>query len=158
MNSRFLRNGIVTLVLVVGMATLLYVVLFGPSQNAKTIPYAGGTESFQALVKAGQVANVTQQGTDLEITLTRPTPTATQKVVESQVPGSLGEGLTGDIATWCRQAGATCNNQHDHHGRARVADRQLDRPAPHDGAAARSSSAPSSSSCSARPRAPTTRP
>ncbi len=110
MNSRFLRNGIVTLVLVVGMATLLYVVLFGPSQNAKTVPYAGGTESFQALVKAGQVANVTQQGTDLQITTTSTNPDGTPKTLDSQVPGSLGEGLTSDVATWCAQAGATCNN------------------------------------------------
>ena len=111
MNRGFLRNGIVTLVLVVGVATLLYVVLLGPSQNAKTIPYAGGTDSFQALVKAGQVANVTQQGTDLQITLTSTNPDGTQKLLESQVPGTLGEGLTSDVATWCAQGGATCNNQ-----------------------------------------------
>ena len=111
MNRGFLRNGIVTLVLVVGVATLLYVVLLGPSQNAKTIPYAGGTDSLQALVKAGQVANVTQQGTDLQITLTSTNPDGTQKLLESQVPGTLGEGLTSDVATWCAQGGATCNNQ-----------------------------------------------
>ena len=62
-------------------------------------------------MKAGQVANVTQQGTDLQITLTSTNPDGTPKTVESQVPGTLGEGLTSDVATWCTQAGATCNNQ-----------------------------------------------
>ena len=40
MNSRFLRNGIVTLVLIVGTAALLYMFIF-PHADDNTIPYSG---------------------------------------------------------------------------------------------------------------------
>ena len=59
MNSRFLRNGIVTLVLVVGTAALLYMFLF-PSNNTTTVAYTGTNDpqSFQSLVASGQVTGV----------------------------------------------------------------------------------------------------
>ncbi len=57
MNSRFLRNGIVTLVLVVGTIALVWMFLF-PSNQADTIPYSGGRDSFLGRAKAGQVTEV----------------------------------------------------------------------------------------------------
>ena len=109
MNSRFLRNGIVTLVLVVGMATLLYI-LFFPSQPSETIPYAPATtgNTFLALVKQGKVAGVVQQGNKLQITLTEQL-NGNAIVKESQVPGQLGTGLVADITAVCNQPDATCN-------------------------------------------------
>ena len=62
MNSRFLRNGIVTLVLVVGTAALLYMFIF-PDNKSETIPYSG-SGSFLELVSKGEVSKVTQQRPD----------------------------------------------------------------------------------------------
>ena len=71
MNSRFLRNGIVTLVLVVGTAALLYMLVFQPEKN-ELIPYSGqiaspGPASFLQLVGEGKVDKVTQRANQLEI-------------------------------------------------------------------------------------------
>jgi len=109
LNSRFLRNGIVTLVLVVGMATLLYI-LFFPSQPADTIPYAPANSSgtFLGLVKQGKVTEVVQQGTKLTISLTEQV-NGNPAVKQSQVPGELGTGLVADITAVCAQPDATCN-------------------------------------------------
>jgi cell division protease FtsH len=68
LNSRFLRNGIVTLVLVVGTAALLYMFLFPPS-NVPLINYSGSSDSFLSLVEQGKVKSVVQRGDKLEITL-----------------------------------------------------------------------------------------
>ena len=54
MNSRFLRNGIVTLVLVVGTAALLYMFIF-PDTKANTVPYSGSGSLHSA-------ARLTRQG------------------------------------------------------------------------------------------------
>ena len=109
MNSRFLRNGIVTLVLVVGTAALLYMFIF-PNQNENNVPYQGGNDSFLGLVKQGRVAQVTQQGNKLQIKLKEAdNQTRQPKVLTSQVPGQLGEGLTRDIKAACEEPGATCD-------------------------------------------------
>ncbi len=92
MNSRFLRNGIVMLVLVVGAAALLYSV-FVPSTSQKPIDYAGSPESFLGLVKQGKVDRVVQQGAKLEITLNSPSG----QVVTSQVPSEFSTDVRADI-------------------------------------------------------------
>jgi cell division protease FtsH len=112
LNTRFLRNGIVTLILVVGIAVLLLLTVFQPPQT-NTIPYAGtGTgaagTSFLDLVKQGKVSKVVQQGTSLDITLT--TPYNGSSEYQSEVPGTLGEGLVADMRAACAEPGATCTN------------------------------------------------
>jgi cell division protease FtsH len=104
LNSRFLRNGIVMLVLVVGTAALLYSV-FVPSQSQKPIDYAGSSDSFLGLVKQGKVERVVQQGTKLEITLSSPAG----EVVTSQVPSEFSTNVKNDITAACAEADATCN-------------------------------------------------
>ncbi len=104
MNTRFLRNGIVMLVLVVGTAALLYTV-FMPAQTGGDIPYSGGNDSFLGLVKSGQVDSVVEQGTQLQITLKDPAGT----VKTSQIPGTLGDNLMSDIRATCAESGAAPN-------------------------------------------------
>ena len=104
MNTRFLRNGIVMLVLVVGTAALLYTV-FMPPTTTTDIPYSGGSDSFLGLVKTGQVDQVIEQGTQLTITLKD--PTGSQRT--SQIPGTLGDGLMSDIRATCEEPGAVAN-------------------------------------------------
>ncbi len=109
MNTRFLRSGIFTLVLVVGIAAVLYMFLFDQPKPA-TIPYSGGAESFLGYVSEGAVKSVEQSGNALKITLEENDPkTNTNKVVSSQVPGQLGQGLLADITAVCAQAGSNCN-------------------------------------------------
>ncbi len=109
MNTRFLRSGIFTLVLVVGIAAVLYMFLFDQPKPA-TIPYSGGAESFLGYVSEGAVKSVEQSGNALKITLEEKDPkTGTNKVVSSQVPGQLGQGLLGDITATCAQPGSNCN-------------------------------------------------
>jgi len=110
LNTRFLRSGIFTLVLVVGIAAVLYMFLFD-EQKPDTIPYSGGTVSFLGYVSEGAVAKVVQSGNALEITLKEPDPNDPNKgrVVASQVPGQLGQGLLADIAVVCNQAGSQCD-------------------------------------------------
>ena len=55
MNTRFLRSGIFTLVLVVGIAAVLYMFLFDENKP-ETIPYSGGDKSFLGYVSEGAVA------------------------------------------------------------------------------------------------------
>jgi cell division protease FtsH len=104
LNTRFFRNGIVMLILVVGTAALLYTV-FVPSTTVADIPYSGGSDSFLGLVKAGQVDQVVEQGTQLTITLKD--AAHTQKT--SQVPGTLGDSLMSDIRATCSEPGAVAN-------------------------------------------------
>ncbi|HEV8516076.1 MAG TPA: ATP-dependent zinc metalloprotease FtsH [Candidatus Limnocylindrales bacterium] len=108
MNSRFLRNGIVTLVLVVGTAALLYMFLF-PGSAEKPIPYSGGEGSFLGYVRAGKVTQVEQQGAKLIITLNETDPTTRQpKIVTSQVPSQFATNIRDEINQVCSQAGAKC--------------------------------------------------
>ena len=105
MNSRFLRNGIVTLVLVVGIAALLYMFIF-PDNKTDTIDYSG-TNSFLQLVAQGKVAKVTQQGQTLSIELTDNDPaTGKHKIETSLVPNELATNVQQDITTACAGAPA----------------------------------------------------
>ena len=82
MNSRFLRNGIVTLVLVVGTAALLYMFIF-PGAEATEIPYSG-SGSFLEAVAQGDVTKVTQRGQVLEIELKALDPKTQQERDQDQ--------------------------------------------------------------------------
>jgi cell division protease FtsH len=100
LNSRFLRNGIVTLVLVVGTAALLYMFIF-PDTKANTVPYSG-TGSFLELVSQGKVSKVTQQGQSLEIVLTTNDPSTNKPaVVTSAVPSELATNVQQDMIANC---------------------------------------------------------
>ncbi|MFI5255249.1 MAG: ATP-dependent zinc metalloprotease FtsH [Candidatus Limnocylindrales bacterium] len=110
LNNRFLRSGVFTLVLVVGIAAVLYMFLF-PKNDTTTIPYSGGSTSFLAAVSAGEVKSVDQQGNALTITYKEIDPATGKNLVKtSQVPGQLGEGLQADIARVCAEPGATCDS------------------------------------------------
>ncbi|MFN8623190.1 MAG: ATP-dependent zinc metalloprotease FtsH [Chloroflexota bacterium] len=105
MNSRFLRNGIVTLVLVVGTAALLYMFLF-PSTSSETIAYSGSdAKSFQSLVAEGQVKSVVQKGAKLEITLVAQDANNKDQVLASQVPNQFQTNVQADMAAWCQAPG-----------------------------------------------------
>ena len=106
MNSRFLRNGIVTLVLVVGTAALLYMFIF-PDNKSDAIPYSG-SGSFLELVSKGDVSKVTQRGQALEIELTTTDP-ATQKAIvkTSNVPSELATNVQADITAHCQSPECT---------------------------------------------------
>ncbi len=106
MNTRFLRNGIVTLVLVVGTAALLYMVIF-PNDAKKPIPYVGDG-SFLQLVERNQVSKVTQRGQTLEIELKAIDPATTKPQIETTlVPSELATNVHQDILTACG-ASAEC--------------------------------------------------
>jgi cell division protease FtsH len=109
LNTRFLRSGIFTLVLVVGIAAILYMFIFDTPKSVP-IPYSGGSDAFLSRVATGKVGQVVQQGNKLVVTLKElDSATSKPKIVESQVPGQLGEGLRADIAAVCAQAGSTCD-------------------------------------------------
>jgi cell division protease FtsH len=107
LNSRFLRNGLVTLVLVVGTAALLYMFIFQPTTSS-AIAYSGAGNTFEQLVRQGKVAEVVQRGDKLEVTLVEVDPN-TKKAgkVTSQV-GSLFVDVGGDIALWCADPTSQC--------------------------------------------------
>jgi cell division protease FtsH len=101
LNNRFLRNGIVTLILVVGTAALLYMFIF-PNDGKEPLAYSGPKDSFLALVADGQVSKVTQRGQQLEITKTTIDPrTGKPEVVLSNVPNELATNVQNDINTVC---------------------------------------------------------
>jgi cell division protease FtsH len=101
LNNRFLRNGIVTLILVVGTAALLYMFIF-PTDGNKPIAYSGPNGSFLQLVADGQVAKVTQRGQVLEIEKTTTDPqTGKPVIVTSNVPSELATNVQNDINTAC---------------------------------------------------------
>jgi cell division protease FtsH len=111
LNTRFLRNGIVTMALVVAAATLLYVFLFS-SPPAKVIPYQGNgptaaDKAFLSRIRDGEVAKVIQRGARLEITLKETDP-QTQKpsVLASQVPNQFASDVRQDMAEACASPGA----------------------------------------------------
>ncbi len=72
MNPKFFRNGIVMLVLVVGTAALLFTWIQSTTPN-QAVNYS----EFLANVKAGEVAEVKQQGETLTVKGTGPTQTYT---------------------------------------------------------------------------------
>jgi len=107
LNSRFLRNGIVTLVLVVGTAALLYMFIF-PDKADQTLPYSG-PNSFLSAVSAGQVKQVTQRGQSLEIEMTTTDPSTGKLAIQnSLVPSELATNVQTDINSACAAAPATC--------------------------------------------------
>ena len=63
-----MRNGLVTLVLIVGTAALLYLFLFN-DEPSQTIPYSGSEDAFLTAVAEGTVDSVLMRGEKLEITL-----------------------------------------------------------------------------------------
>ena len=102
MNSRFLRNGIVTLVLVVGTAALLYMFLF-PNSTTATVPYSGSDQtSFQSRVAAGDVQSVVQKGGRLEITLRELGENGKGVVVATMVPNQFVNNVLTDMVAWCK--------------------------------------------------------
>ena len=132
MNSRFLRNGIVTLVLVVGTAALLYMFIF-PDTKANTVPYSGAG-SLLELVSQGKVSKVTQQGQSLEIVLTSTDPaTGKAPVVTSAVPSELATNVQQDID--CQLRGARLHSG-THIGRSSAIGQRPVAQRAHHGAAA----------------------
>ena len=100
MNSRFLRNGIVTLVLVVGTAALLYMFIF-PNSGAQPIPYEG-EGSFLQRVSQGDVAKVTQSGQLLQIELTTNDPSTNEpQLLTARVPSEFAVNVSDDVAEAC---------------------------------------------------------
>jgi cell division protease FtsH len=111
LNNRFMRNGLVTLVLVVGTAALLYLILF--NQNpVEQIDYSGqgsnGESSFLSLVSAGEVAKVTQRGEKLEIQLKEADPETKETKLESFVPSPLTTDVRQDMIQACALPEADC--------------------------------------------------
>ncbi|MEO8625768.1 MAG: hypothetical protein ABI452_03620, partial [Candidatus Limnocylindrales bacterium] len=100
MNNRFLRNGIVTLILVVGTAALLYMFIF-PTDPKEPIPYSGPTNSFLALVANGQVNKVTQSGQRLDIELVTKDSAGKANTASSLVPSELATNVQTDINNAC---------------------------------------------------------
>jgi cell division protease FtsH len=109
LNSRFLRNGIVTLVLIVGTAALLYMFIFPPSDD-NTIPYSGtGTPtSFLQLVAQGDVNKVTQRGQLLEIELKSLDQAGKNEIKTSLVPNELATDVFNNMTAACAAAPETC--------------------------------------------------
>ena len=122
MNAKFLRNGIVMLVLVVGTVALLAAVLISPNGTNNAKPYS----AFLQDVSAGSVTSVTQQ--DQVLTVNKSSPGAYTVIV----PTVLTQVWT-DVAT------AAASRQQDAAVlRSRQGPRQLvARPRPHRGPADR---------------------
>ena len=93
MNPKFFRNGIVMLVLVVGTAALLFTWI-----TASSTPVTTGYSKFLGEVAAGQVKEVTQQGTTLTV---KKSPTETYTV---NVPTVLTD-VYGDIKEAAKEGG-----------------------------------------------------
>ncbi len=106
MNNRFLRNGLVTLVLVVGTAALLYTFLF-QGNTQPPIPYSGTAGSFLTLVEEGQVTKVVVKGDRLQITTTEVGENGQPVVASSQLPSPLTD-VSEKITEVCAQPGAQC--------------------------------------------------
>jgi cell division protease FtsH len=113
-----MRNGLVTLVLVVGTAALLYLFLFNDPEP-ESIPYSGPTVNevtpFLTLVEQGRVKSVIARGERLEVTVDRDVnndgETDDKDTVESFLPAQFTTSLQGDIyaAANC-QLGQDCAN------------------------------------------------
>jgi cell division protease FtsH len=99
LNSRFLRNGVVTLVLIVGTAALLYMFIFQGDAD-EPISYSG-PDSFLELVSEGKVDKVVQRGIELQITLTDRDSAGKPKVVTSNVPSQYSTDVQADMSAVC---------------------------------------------------------
>jgi cell division protease FtsH len=106
LNNRFLRNGIVTLILVVGTAALLYMLVFQPPNE--TVTAYSGSGSFLEMVAKGEVDKVTQRANQLEITLKEKDSTGKSKVTTTKVPSEYVTNVDADIAAACASSPATC--------------------------------------------------
>jgi cell division protease FtsH len=104
-----MRNGVVTLVLVLGTSLLLYMILFN-QQSGKPIDYSGSPGSFLSLVAQGKVARVEQSADQLTITETIIDP-ATGKPAEatSRVPSEYSVNVGADMAAACA-SNAACGS------------------------------------------------
>ncbi len=111
MNTRFFRNGIVTLVLVVGTLALLYMFFF-PTGQQQEIPYSGADDSFESLVIQGKVAEVTKSGDQLEVKLTDKDQRSQNVVRMTRVPSPLTD-IRKDISEFCGQGAQCASNPPD---------------------------------------------
>ncbi len=92
-----MRNGLVTLVLVVGTAALLYLFLFN-DEPQEPIPYSGSNDSFLAMVERGEVASVLTRGEALVIETTTIDPdTNAATELESWIPAAFTTSVQADI-------------------------------------------------------------
>ena len=98
MNPRFMRNGLLMLVLVMGVSALLYTWL-GSSGQTKEL----GWGDFLNKVSAGEVSKVVQQDTTLTVTL-KAEPTTPYTVVAPGVSGVNADYLK-DIQTAANAGG-----------------------------------------------------
>jgi cell division protease FtsH len=102
-----MRNGLVTLVLIVGTAALLYLFLFN-EETPDTIAYSGSDTAFLERVEAGQVEAVLMRGENLEVTLTQDlNDDGENDVVQSFVPAQFTTSVQADINAACA-AGPDC--------------------------------------------------
>ncbi|MDP8904948.1 MAG: ATP-dependent zinc metalloprotease FtsH [Chloroflexota bacterium] len=109
LNNRFLRNGIVTLILVVGTIALLYMLVF-PGDAGDPVPYSGTEDSFLGRVARGEVDKVTQRGNVLEISLRSVDPqTNKPEVITTKVPSEYVTNVAADMAAAC-QASVQCSS------------------------------------------------
>ena len=99
-----MRNGLVTLVLVVGTAALLYLFLFNDTEP-ESIPYSGTDTAFLDRVEAGEVESVLARGEALVITLIAKDENGETVVVESWLPAQFTTSVQADMAVAC-EAGA----------------------------------------------------
>jgi cell division protease FtsH len=106
LNSRFLRNGLVTLVLVVGTAALLYTFL-GQGNDTDKVDY-DGDRSFLQLVGQGDVQRVEQRADGrLRVTLTDPGENGQPQIIETTVPSQFATQIALDMRAAC-DAGPSC--------------------------------------------------
>ena len=103
-----MRNGLVTLVLVVGTAALLYMFLFNDTEP-EPIPYSGSDTAFLERVEAGKVESVLMRGEKLAVTLIEKDDSGENIVVESFVPGQFTTSIQADMNAAC-EAGASCTH------------------------------------------------
>ncbi len=96
-----MRNGLVTLVLVVGTAALLYLFLF-QDNDPEPIPYSGSETAFLTMVANGEVASVHTRGEALEIKATYiDENTEEAAVFESWIPAQFTTNVQADINATC---------------------------------------------------------
>ncbi|MDP1805647.1 MAG: ATP-dependent metallopeptidase FtsH/Yme1/Tma family protein, partial [Acidimicrobiales bacterium] len=84
MNAKFLRNGIVMLVLVAGTVALLYTWV-----SSSTPPDTTGYSTFLADVKAGNVTKVVQDGETLTVTVKDASKPPYTVVVQNSITGEV---------------------------------------------------------------------
>jgi cell division protease FtsH len=102
LNPRFMRNGLLMLVLVMGVSALLYTWL-GASPGIKTLAYSG-PGSFLEQVEQGKVARVVQSGESLSVFDKTQPANATDPVYTVTVPNVLTQ-VSQDIAAASTKGG-----------------------------------------------------